>query len=569
MNKINRNLLKHILLIFIVSFVMFFLWAFGVYAFLCEYIRSEELPAVINSRVLSQVSKGEIYIPSIKPSAKELEKDKYICRVDVLIEDNRLFMKEKTSFLNTLFKFHYPAVNENNDVIGYIEICPSFAMLDKLLADKFVLTVVISSVMIWLVIICFMFYMYIRRYILLPFNQIKMVVENLLKNKKTEINNFDGPGIWEELFVNLSKLNSKIFDIDTVINLLLSAASIKGSELELINSIQQVFDIIRVRIPVSKCILFVPENNRLKAIAKRGFFKSNVSFISEDKKNYIWESYKKASDKIINDISDVDKNKINDLCDCAESGSFASFALIDENTGSCVGVFVVITEVKDSFSYELINVIKTVSEYFVLLINKTVYHQKIEERKSRLEEEGRYAIKELDSKNELVMKRMRNINSVLDIFSFVLKKVEMSKVSDVKDIIEYIIEKSKDTFCVKHAGILSYNKDKKELCSMYNSFGLEKEVKFINKKNSIYSKILETGQGVFLNSNDEAEKHTRTKLFETVNLIYSAIFLPIKDKNNNIIAFFGLVNKVDDEFNAIDMKFSEYIALIISCILKK
>ncbi len=567
MNKIKRNLLKHISLIFLIGFALFFLWAFGLYAFLCNYIRNEELPAVEQSKVLSQVSSGSIYIPKIRPSAKELEKNKYICRVDVLIEDNRLLAKEKTSFLNTLFKFHYPAVNNSEEVIGYIEVCPSFAMLDKLLADRLVLTVMLASVIFLLLIISFMFYFYIRRYILLPFNQIKTIIENLFKNNKMDFNRFNGPGIWKDISVKLNKLNNKVFDMDTVMNLLLSVASINGSELELINSVQYVFDIIRTRIPVSKCVLLVSEKNQLKVIAKRGFFKKNVSFISGDSKNYIWDCYKNLSDKIINDVSDIDKNKLSDLCDGMESGSFACFSLIDGNIGSCVGVFVITTDIKGSFSYDLINTIKMISKYFVLLINKTVYHQKIEELKARLEAEGQFAIKELVSKNELVTKRMKNINAVLDIFSFVLKKIEISKVADVKDIIEFIIEKAKETFGVKHAGILAYDKNKKELSSMYNSFGLKKEIKFINKKNSIYGRILETGKGVFLSTNDEAEKYIKTKLFETVNYIYSAIFLPIRDKNDEIIAFFGLVNKIDDEFNAIDMRFSEYIALIISGIL--
>ncbi len=569
MNRININLLKHILCIFLIGFVLFFLWIFGLYSFLCNYIRNEELPAVENSKILSQVSDGAIYVPKIRPSAKELEKNKYICRVDVLIDDNRLLTKEKTSFLNTLFKFHYPVLNNNEEIIGYIEICPSFAMLDKLLADKFVLTVSVFSVIFLLLIICFMFYFYIRRYILLPFNQIKMIVDGLYKNNKINLNNLKGYGIWKDLFIKLSKLNNKIFDIDTAMKLLLSAANVKGSDLEMINSIQYVFDAMKRKFPVSKCILLVPENNQLKVVAKRGFFKNNLAFVSGEKKNYIWECYKNSSDKIINDVSDIDKDKLSDLCDGVENGSFACLALIDENIGSCVGVFVIATEVKDSFSYDSINVIKAISEYFVLLISKNVYHQKIEEKKVRLEAEGQFAMKELESKNELVTRRMKNINAVLDIFSFVLTKIEMSKVADVKDIIEFIIEKSKQTFGVKYAGILSYDEDKNELYSIYNSFGLKKEIRFANKKNSIYDKILETKEGVFLNTNNEAEKYIRTKLFDTVNLIHSAIFLPIKNKDGKVIALFGLINKIDDEFNAIDMKFSEYITLIISGILQK
>lgn len=573
MNKTNKNLLKHLLAIFSLGLVLFLLWACGLYAFLCIYIEKEVFPTVEQSRLLSEMKNNNFHLADIKAYARELEKNKYICRADVIVEDNRLLTKEKTSFINTLFKFPYPvedseSMNSYND---YIEVCPSFAMLDKILSDKFVLFVMFSSVIILLLIICFMFYIYINRYIVSPFNQIKAVVDSLLGNNRGEINKLKGYGIWKDLFISLNRLNNKIFDIDTTIKLLISAVNMNGAEFEFVNTIQLFFDIIRKKIPTSRCLLLVPENNdKLRIVAKSGFFKKNISFIEKDKKNYIWNCYENCLDKIINNISDVDKINIGDFYDQTVPGSFACLPMLKEDDNLCIGVFVVISDLPKAISYDAISLLKVAKEYFVALMNKMEYYKKIEERSIRFEQEGQFARQELINKNVLVTKRMKNISAVLDIFSFVLTKIEMKKIpiSDVKEIIEFIITKSKETFGVKHAGILYYDKDKKELRTVYNSFGLKKEIVFLNEKGSIYSKILETGKGVFINNNDEAEKHKRTKLFETVNVIYSAVFLPIKNKKGDIVAFFGLVNKIGEDFNAIDMKFSEYIAIIISGMLK-
>ncbi|MBQ3834952.1 MAG: hypothetical protein II816_05510 [Elusimicrobia bacterium] len=534
---------------------------------MCNYIRKEEFPAVEKSKVLSEVSKGRIYIPEIKPSVKELEGNKYICRVDVLIEDNRLLTKEKTSFFNTLFKFSYPAVNKNEEILGYIEICPSFEMLDKLISDKFVISVIFSSIILFLLLMCLIFYIYIKRYIFSPFNQIKAIIENLSGSRKIDFNKIKGPGIWKDLFVNLNRLNNKVFDINTVMKLLFSATNINGSEFELINSVQQIFDIIRKRIPTARSVLLIPENGQLKVIAKRGFFKRDIAFVSGDSKNYVWDCYQNSLDKIINDISEVDKSKLSDLCEDSEMGSFATVALIDESVGTCVGVLVIVTETKDSFTYDAIKILKVVSGYIVSLINKTFYHQKIEEKNVRLEAEGQFATKELFYKNELVMRRMKNINTVFDIFSFVMERTEMNKVSEIKEIIKYIIEKSKENFSVQYSGIFKYNKEKDELSSMLTSFGLEKEITFKNKKDSLYTKILNTKTNMLFNTRAEADLYRKTDFCKYLT-IDSAIFLPIKNRKDDVIAFFGLINKTDGEFNAIDIKFSEYIAVIISSILK-
>ncbi len=563
----NKNLLKHILSMFLLGFLLFSLWLFCIYGFLCNYIKKEEFPAVEKSKVLSEVSKGHIYIPKIKPSVRELEGNKYICQVDILIEDNRLLSKEKTSFLNTLFKFSYPAINKNEEILAYIEICPSFAILDKFLSDKFVLSVVFCSIIVFLLLICLIFYLYIKRYLFSPFYQIKTIVENLSKNKRIEVNRLKSPGVWKELFTNLSRLNNNIFDINTVMRLLFSATDIKGSELELINSVQQIFDIIKSRIPLSKCILLIPENNQLKVVTKRGFFKKDIAFITKDTPNYVWDCYEGALDKIINDISEVNKDKLSILCEGMESGSFAAFALTDKSVSSCVGVFVIVTELKNSFTYDLIKTIKVISEYFVSLINKTLYYQKIEEKSVRLEAESQYAIKELISKNDLLTKRMKNVNAVFDIFSFAMLRAGTGKGFETKEIIEYIIEKSKKTFNVKYSGIFVYNEGRNELEVVLPSFDLKKNLSFIDKKDSVFSKILKTKQSLILNTVNDLKKYTKTDFSDYIN-INSAVFLPVKDKDDNIIAFFSLINKNDGEFSEVDIKFLEYIATIIAVVIK-
>lgn len=559
MNKINKFVFKHILSIFLFSVFLLFVWCFAVYLFLSFQLKREVFPLIENSKqFLSEIINKNFDSDKIKNFVYEIEKSDYACYVNV-INEKTFSENKKESFFISILKIAYPVKN-NDSVIGWVEILPSYKLFCEIFSNGFNLSVLILSLFFLLCFFILIFYLCIQRYIIQPYNQIKIIINNILLNEEINVDENNGCELWEETLSDLKKLNNNVFDINTTMKLLFSASNVVGSDLELVNSVQLIFDIIKKRIKTSMSALFVPdESGHLKIVAKSGFIKNNIAFVSKDETNYIWNCYENFSEKIINDISVDDKTMLGELYEDNE-GSFAAVPLINEDM-VCTGVFVVITKKKNSFDSDCIGVVKSMSVYLVALINRMRYYQKIKETNRKLEIELQTASKELINTNDLVIKKVKDMNLISEIYSYASENI------DIKDIIVYIIDKVKELVCVETAGILIYNEDKQELTSIKKSFGLNKDLNFYNKKGTIYSKVIESKNVVILNDTGGSRDFIKTNLSGHLNL-KSAVFLPVTFKDE-VIAIFVAVNKFDGIFGTYDIKTLKQVSVIVSRLIKR
>ena len=557
----NKTIIKHITIIFFLSLFFLFVWFLFVYVFFDNELKKSIYPMIDESKqMLSEIVTKNFAVDKTKKFISELEKNEYVGYLLIKNKEEKSTDKPKINsvFLSAL-KLSYPIKNDKN-VVGWVEVWPSYTLFSKILSSNLNITIFLLSVIFLLVAFIFVAYVYIRKYIFDPFKQIKIMINNIVSNKEVNIDETVDYGIWKKILVDLKKLHNKVFDINTTMNLLFSATSIISSDLELVNSIHVVFSVVQKRIKDSMCALFIPdESGQLKVFAKNGLLNNNITFISQNSNNYIWKTYSETTEIVINETVKIVKENLGELSNDS-IGSLMTIPLIDENK-KCTGVFVVLSKTENSFNVDNIDIINSVSKYLVALINRIKDYQTIKETNRKLEIEIETASKELMETNNILIKRVKDINNIYAVATYVSTK------EDISDCMEYVSSKVKEMLEVEKFGIFKYNKKGDTLSSVKGSFDLNYCLKFVNKKDTIYDDVLNNGKTVVINKDSKTNTFFEDLKFDEFK-ISSAVFVPIK-KENNVVALAVALNKTDSDFISSDIKILEHISVIIYGIIER
>lgn len=557
----NKIIIKHISIIFLLSLFLFFVWLLFVYVFFDNELKKSIYPMIDESKqMLSEIVTKNFAIDKTKKFISEFEKNEYVGYLSIKNKEEKSNDKPKiNSIFLSVLKLSYPIKNDNN-VVGWVEVWPSYTLFSKILSSNINITIFLLSIIFLLVVFIIVAYIYIRRYIFDPFKQIKNMISNIVLNKEVNIDESSDYGIWKNIFWDLKKLHNKVFDINTTMNLLFSATSIISSDLELVNSIHVVFNVVQKRIKDSMCALFIPdESGQLKVFAKNGLLNNNITFISQNKDNYIWKTYSETTEIVINEPVKIVKENLGELSNDT-IGSLMTIPLIDENK-KCIGVFVVVSKIENSFNVDNIDIINSVSKYLVALINRIKDYQKIKETNRKLEIEVETASKELIETNNILIKKIKDIKDVSDIALYTATK------TNVNECMEYIVSKSKEILDIENFGVFTYDEDKNMLFSIKGSFGLKEILKISNKKGTIYYNVMNSGENVILNKDFDLSNYSRNFISDSVKL-KSAAFLPIKHENK-VIAIIVAINKKNSDFDFSDIRILEHISIIIYGIIDK
>ena len=89
------------------------------------------------------------------------------------------------------------------------------------------------------------------------------------------------------------------------------------------------------------------------------------------------------------------------------------------------------------------------------------------------------------------------MNNIYSVANYVSTK------KDISDCMEYISLKVKEILGVEKFGIFKYNKKNNSLSSVKGSFDLNYCLKFVDKKDTIYNNVLNTGKAVVLNKDSK------------------------------------------------------------------
>lgn len=560
--KMNKIIIKHISIIISVAILIVFVWLLFVYVFFDSELKKSIYPKIEDSKqILSEIVTKNFAIDKTKKFISEFEKNEYIRYLTIKNnqeDKDKEPIKIKSSILSIL-KLSYPIKNENV-IVGWVEVWPSYELFSKIFSNAVNITIFLLSIIFLLVIFIFISYLYIKKYVFVPFKQIKIMINNIVSNREVNVDESNEYGIWKSIFYDLKRLHNKVFDINTTMNLLFSATSIVSSDLELVNSIHVVFNVVQKRIKDSMCALFIPdESGQLKVFAKNGLLKNEMNFLVQDNNNYIWNTYKEVKEIIVNDKTKITKENLGGLYD-DKVCSLMSIPLIDEGK-KCIGAFVVISKIENSFNTDNIDIINSVSKYLVALINRIKDYQEIKETNRKLEIEIETASKEIIKTNDILVKKTKNIRDISDIAFYVSTKI------DISDSIEYISSKVKEILDVERFGVFTYNKEQNVLCSVKGSFDSNEVLQIVNKKGTIYNDIINNGNNFILNDDLNLNNYSRNLLSDMFNL-KTAAFLPVK-QDNKVIAIIVAINKKDSIFNFSDIRILEHISIIIYGIIEK
>jgi len=557
----NKQIVKYISIVVSFIFLAIFIWLLFIYVFVASELKKTIYPVIENSKqLLSEVITKDFATDKIQRLIVELEKKQYISSVNVINEKNSIFKKKVNSLILSLIKISYK-IKKDKKTVGYIEIFPSYELLEKIFYNGPNIVIVIASIVLLLCVIAFLVFIYTQRFVFYPYKQIKTVINNIISNESISVIDTTEYGIWNNIFLNLKKLNNKVFNIDTTMELLSFTSSIVKSKLELVNLIQMIFNIIQKKFRSSMCaLLLYDESGQLRIIAKNTFVSNdNSSFVTNNPKNYIWKSYAGNQEIIVNSKKNISKEILGELY-VEGISSFMSIPLVD-NDKKCIGVFAVANKVENSFDSDVIEIVRSSSKYIVLLVNRMNDYKKIKKINKDLETEKNSLIKEMTEMNNILINKEKIIKSIIEMSKYI------SEGRNIADIINYMSDKLKEILKIEKFGILTYDNDKNLLNSIKGSFDTSKDLQIKCKKDTIYSKIIDSGKYVILNDDVDLSKYSDIFLCDDIKF-KSAIFVPIK-KKDKVFAIMVAINKVDGKFVYSDVKNLDYIATINYAIINK
>ena len=556
----NKIIIKHISIIISVAVFIVFIWCLFVYVFFDSELKKSIYPKIEESKqILSEIVTKNFAVDKTKKFISEFEKNEYVRYLTIKNKQNDNDSIKVKSAILSILKLSYPIKNENV-VVGWVEVWPSYELFSKIFSNVGNIIIFLLSIIFLLVIFIFISYLYVKKYVFNPFKQIKIMINDIVLNKEVNVDETVDYGIWKNIFYDLKRLHNKVFDINTTMNLLFSATSTMSSDLELVNSIHVVFNVVQKRIKNSMCALFIPdESGQLKVFAKNGLLNTEINFVAQDNNNYIWNTYKEVKEIVVNDKTKIAKENLGGLYD-DKVRSLMAIPLIDEDK-KCIGSFVVISKIENSFNIDNIDIINSVSKYLVALINRIKDYQKIKETNRKLEIEIETASKELIKTNDILVEKAKNMKNLFDITSYVSTK------TDILDSIEYISSKVKEILNIERFGVFIYDEAKNIFYSVKGSFNSNDILQIVNKKGTIYNDIINSGNNFIVNRDSDLNNYSLNLLKDGVKL-KTAAFVPVK-KNNKVIAIIVAVNKKDSDFNCSDIRILEHISIIIYGIIEK
>ena len=556
----NKTIVKHISIIISIILLIIFVWFLFLYVFFDNELKKSIYPMIDDSKqVLSDIVNKNFAVEKTRKFISDFEKKEYIRYLTIKNKQEGTNSTKINSAILSVLKLSYPIKN-GKAVVGWVEVWPSYELFAKIFSNGANITILLLSIIFLLIGFIFVAYIYIKKYVFDPFKQIKIMISNIVMDKEVNIDESNEYGIWKNIFFDLKKLHNKVFDVNTTMNLLFSATSTISSDLELVNSVHVVFNVVQKRIKNSMCALFIPdESGQLKVFAKNGLLNSDITFMHQDSNNYIWSTYEGKKEIVVNDENKITKENLGGLCD-EKVGSTMAIPLIDEDK-NCIGVFIVVSKIANSFNSDNIDIINSVSKYLVALINRIKDYQKIKETNRKLEIEIETASKELIETNGILVKKIKDIRNVSDIAFYATTRI------DIADSMEHIIAKAKEILDIENFGIFTYNKESDLICSVRGSFGSENVLKIANKKGTIYNDIINSGNHVVINKDSDLNNYSRNLISDSVKL-KSAVFLPVK-QGNEVIAIIVAVNKKNSSFNGTDIKVLEHISVIIYGIIER
>ncbi|MDR1942339.1 MAG: GAF domain-containing protein [Endomicrobium sp.] len=555
------------------SFLMFIsaimIWGFVVSFWFKKSLTDSLLPIVKNTQ--NRLSNADVEISKdkkerIKILLTELEKSKEIVTYSLLNEDKNLnYVSGIRKRDNILWALNvvYP-VTIGQKIAGWIQLWPSPELAFNVFFSKKNITVLFASFILLVLLIFCLSVSYIVFRFILPISDFRKAVNAIALGNTADIKLKYSKGIWKDTQKALTRLNSKILDMDMTVQTLFSVSSTLTSQVKINRIFGSIMELVQNKFERAKCAVFLPsQDGMLKAAAKRGYSPAALlKGIKIRKGNPVADTYISGKTTMVKGMSGADK-EFADYFAGENAAAQMNVALTDENN-SAIGVLNISADSQDLFAPDVTAVISTAQKYLSIVLRNAKAYDNMQQNNSRLETEINIISQEVLNMNVKLIRKVRDMKALYDISCFSSAKF------DLKQITPFIIQKITELTSFANAAILLEDQASKKFYFTEGSFLLTPqriaEISFNGGNLGVIKRIKETNAPLVYGDIDAVKREIPE--FDEIISINCAVLIPVKVKEKVCGAIIA-ANKLGAAISDSDILIIEHIAVLFSGILEK
>lgn len=495
----------------------------------------------------------------------DLEKSGKIAVCAFFSEDktvDRLQDGEKKDNAFALFNFLYP-VTSGDKITGWVKVRPSLRFVAGSVLTEKSIFIILISLLLAVVLAFAAAAAYMAFVFFAPLEDFKRAVKNISNGNLSEIKFDHKAGIWKDMGYSIKRLNSKVLDINTTMQMLFSVSKALTSQVDMSQIFDIIMSIIQKKLPQAMCAVILPgEDGSLKIEAKRGYSQRFAKSIKFEEGNPVADAFIMGKMVAVKDLNSVDEKFVKDF---AGEGAVAQInvPLMDENN-FCMGVLSVSSKSGDIFETDIADTISTVGKYLSVALRNAKLYDKVQGLNRRLETEVNITSNELLQTNARLIRKVRDIKALYDISAFASAKFDLNQIT--KTIVDKIMELTG----LETTAILVKNEKSGEFEFLEGSFGIKKEkldaYSFCQKNSELVKNLQKSGLPLVFNSS--ADLKNSCPEFLKVIPMSCAVFVPV-ELNGEIIGLIVPVNKFGSKISDNDVKIVEHIAVLLSGVIEK
>ena len=564
----KKFITKYLLLSFVMLIAAMMVWIFVVYHWFQGTMQKSLNPVVAKAQselagsqtLLSKDSKDQM-----KLFFTDLEQSKEIVTFAFLNEDKSVNYTEglrKRDNILWALNVIYP-VTAGNKIIGWIKVWPSPELVaSSFLTEKNVLIVLIS-LFCSIIFVFGVAVIYITVKFLIPLAEFRKTIKLMASGNSSDIKVKYKSGIWKEIGEALKRLNVKVVDINTTVQMLFSVSKALTSQVDMNQIFNVIMGIIQKKFPEAMCSVILPgEDGTLKIAAKRGYSQGFAKSIKIEEGNPVADAFVSGKMVSVKNLNETDKKFAEDFT--AEGAlTQINIPLMDEKN-ICLGVLNVSGKNDDIFDVDVAETISTVGKYLSIALRNVKLYDKVQELNRRLETEINITSNELIQTNARLIRKVRDIKALYDISAFASAKFNLS------DITKSIVDKIMELTGMETTAILLKDEKTTEFSFLEGSFGMQTEdlsmFKFCHKKSNLIKDLEEKKMPVICNNPTDIKQ--KCPEFTKVMPMSSAVFVPVEQKDT-VVGIIIPVNKFGAEISDNDVKIVEHIAVLLAGVIEK
>ncbi|MCL2145483.1 MAG: GAF domain-containing protein [Endomicrobia bacterium] len=564
----KKNIIKYLIVTMLMLIAAVLIWIFVVYHWFQSTVQKSLNPVVAKAR--SELSAADA-APSrdskdqMRLYFTDLEQSEEIVTYAFLNEDKSVnYAEGLRKRENVLWALNviYP-VTVGDKIVGWIKVWPS----PELVASSFLtgknILIVLASLLLSVILVFGLAAVYVAMKFIAPISDFKQAIKSISNGNSLEIRFKYKSGIWKEMGESLKKLNSKVIDINTTVQMLFSVSKALTFQIDMNRIFNVIMSIIQKKFPDAMCAVILPgEDGSLKITAKRGYSQKFFKSIKVEEGNPIADAFIMGKMVAVKDLKAIDEKLVKDFL---HEGAVTQIntPLMDENN-LCLGVLNVSGKNGDIFNTDIADTISTVGKYLSIALKNVKLYDKVQELNRRLETEVNTASNELIQTNARLIRKVRDIKALYDISAFASAKFNLN------GIMHIVIDKIMELTGMETTAVLVKNEKNGDFVFLEDSFGIKSEnlAKFsFNAGNSDLINTLEEKKTTVVFNSLMNLKQGCPEFLKVIPMS-SAVFVPIKH-NDGVIGIILPVNKFGSEISDNDVKIVEHIAVLLSGVVEK